>query len=77
MSRLNCLACALFLTVSLVGCASTQTARTSDAPLMQRQTQVDEDYVGYVNTVAKQRGTRVVWVNPPKKTVITPIAAVH
>lgn len=77
MSRLNCFSCAAFLTALLAGCASTQTARTSDAPLMQRQTQVDEEYVGYVNTVAKQRGTRVVWVNPPKKTVMTPIAATH
>lgn len=77
MSRLNCLSCAVFVTALLAGCASTQTARTSDKTLMQRQTQVDEEYVGYVNTVAKQRGTRVVWVNPPTRTVVTPIAAAH
>ncbi len=75
MRRLNYLSCAFFLTVSLVGCASTQTARTSDKTLMQLQTDVDEVYVGYVNAIARQRGTEVMWVNPPKKRMSGPIAA--
>jgi hypothetical protein len=28
---------------------------------------VDGKYVAVVEHIAKQRGTRVVWVNPPKK----------
>ena len=48
-----------------------------DAPLMQRETQIDQVYVAYVDGVAKQRGTRVVWVNPPKRTVIKPIASTN
>ena len=75
MSRPNSLSCAVFLTVLLSGCASTQTARMSDKTLMQRQTDVDEVYVGYVNAIAKQRGTAVMWVNPPKKRMSGPIAA--
>ncbi|WP_155944728.1 hypothetical protein [Pseudoxanthomonas sp. Root630] len=75
MSRLNCLSCAVFLTVLLSACASTQTARSSDKTLMQRQTDVDEVYVGYVNTVAKLRGTRVMWVHLPKKKAPETIAA--
>jgi hypothetical protein len=75
MSRLNCFTCALFLVAVLSGCASTQTARSSDKTLIQRQTDIDEVYVGYVNTIAKQRGTEVMWVNPPKKRVSSPIAS--
>ncbi|WP_448673020.1 hypothetical protein [Pseudoxanthomonas mexicana] len=75
MSRLNVLV--VVLSVSLVsGCASTRTAVAPDSPTWApRQTQVDERYVSYVNALAKQRGTRVYWVNPPVKTVTGPIAA--
>jgi hypothetical protein len=44
---------------------------------MQRATEVDTLYVGYVDAFAKRRGTRVLWVNPPKKTVMTPIASAN
>lgn len=75
MSRLTVLV--VVLSVSIVsGCASTRTAVTPNAPTWApRQTQVDERYVSYVNALAKQRGTRVYWVNPPLKTVTGPIAA--
>lgn len=77
MSRSIIVGCMVVLAGSLAGCASTQTARAPDRPPMQRETQVDAQYVGYVNTVAKQRGTRVVWVNPPTKTFVKPIASVN
>jgi len=76
MSRLSSFACIVFATGLLSGCASTQTANTQYKSMM-RQTQIDQEYVGYVNAIAKQRGTRVVWVNPPEKDVPAPIAAIH
>ncbi|KAF1726868.1 hypothetical protein [Pseudoxanthomonas japonensis] len=76
MKRSSFLCIALVIAGSLAGCASTQSAR-QDKPLMQRATEVDVLYVGYVDAFAKRRGTRVVWVNPPKKTVVTPIASTN
>jgi len=76
MKRLSLLCCTLLVAALSAGCASTQSAM-QDAPLMQRETQVDKVYVHYVDAVAKQRGTRVLWVNPPKRTVVTPIASAN
>lgn len=62
----------------LVGCASTKTAYR-DTPAHQRgagfTSQVDERYVAMVENIAKQRGTRVMWVNKPTKRVNTVAAA--
>ncbi len=77
MSRFILMGCMVVLVGSLAGCASTQTAGSPGKTLMQRETQVDEQYVGLVNTIAKQRGTRVIWVNPPKKTVFKSIASAN
>jgi hypothetical protein len=64
--------------VLLVGCASTKTAYR-DAPPQQRAAgssiEVDERYVALVENIAKQRGTRVMWVNKPHKRVNTVAAA--
>lgn len=64
--------------VLLVGCASTKTAYR-DAPPQQRtagsSTEVDERYVAIVESIAKQRGTQVMWVNKPTKRVNTVAAA--
>ena len=76
MIRLSSLACAAFLISLLAGCASTQTADTQPRSMM-RVTQVDQAYVGYVNAIAKQRGTRVLWVNPPMKEVPMQVATAH
>lgn len=76
MKRLSLLCCALVLAALSTGCASTQSAM-HDKPLMQRDTEVDKVYVTYVDNVAKQRGTRVFWVNPPKRTVVKPIASAN
>ncbi len=75
MSRLSVFF--VVLSVSIVsGCASAPTAVAPKEPTwVPRQTQVDERYVSYVNALAKQRGIRVYWVNPPLKTVTGPIAA--
>lgn len=75
MRRLSVLVLVLSISAA-AGCASTPTAAAPDAPTWTpRQTQVDERYVSYVNAVAKQRGTRVYWVNPPTKTQMQPVAA--
>ncbi|WP_296280749.1 hypothetical protein [Pseudoxanthomonas sp.] len=75
MSRLDRFSSALFLAVLLSGCASTRTASTADKVLMQPRSDVDAVYVGYVNAIAKQRGTEVMWVNPPKKRVSASVAS--
>lgn len=60
----------------LTGCASTQKTAYGDAPPQSHETIVQDDrYVVLVETIAKQRGTRVVWVNPPKKRVSDPVAS--
>lgn len=56
--------------VLLVGCASTKTAYRDAPPQPQAAgstIEVDERYVAVVESIAKQRGTRVVWVNKPHK----------
>lgn len=62
----------------LAGCASTKTAYR-DAPPQQRiagsTIVVDDHYVALVENIAKQRGTRVMWVNKPTKRVNTVAAA--
>jgi hypothetical protein len=54
----------------LAGCASTKTAYR-DAPTHEGATsvsiKVDERYVAHVENVARQRGTKVTWVNKPVK----------
>lgn len=75
MSRLDRFFSALFLAVLLAGCASTRTASIADKALMQPRSDVDAVYVGYVNAIAKQRGTEVMWVNPPKKRVSASVAS--
>lgn len=76
MKRLSLPCCALVLAALSSGCASTQSAM-HDRSLMQRDTEIDKVYVNYVNTVAKQRGTRVYWINPPKRTVIKSVASAN
>ena len=59
--------------LALVGCASTQTARIAP-PAVPGAVVMDDRYVSMVDNIAKQRGTVVVWINPPKKQV--PVVAV-
>jgi len=54
----------------LAGCASTQHAAYGDSPRHTEDNIVqDGQYVALVEHIAKQRGVRVVWVNPPRKRV--------
>jgi hypothetical protein len=58
----------------LTACASTGTAYEKAPP--QHETVVtDNVYVAVVEQIAKQRGTRVMWVNPPKKRIVEPVAS--
>ncbi len=57
----------------LTACASTGTAYEK-APAQHETVVTDNVYVAVVEHIAKQRGTRVVWVNPPKKRVVEPVA---
>lgn len=54
----------------LSACANTQYVAKPAPPTESAPTStsdVDGKYVAVVEHIAKQRGTRVVWVNPPKK----------
>lgn len=54
----------------LTACANTHYVTKSSAPAAPAEAStgdVDGKYVAVVEHIAKQRGTRVVWVNPPKK----------
>ena len=52
----------------LAGCASTHEVAQHPATVHPEGSIVeDQVYVAVVEKIAKQRGTRVVWVNPPKK----------
>lgn len=65
----------LSLGLLLVGCASTQKTTYHDAQPLPRTTassRVDEKYVAYVESVARRRGTQVMWVNTPQKRVPRP-----
>ena len=73
--RISLTAVALVL---LSACASTQKTAYGDAPTRQVETVVqDHLYVAAVEKMARQRGTRVVWVNPPKKKVVETVAVSH
>jgi len=57
----------------LAACASTGTAYEK-APAQHETVVTDNTYVATVEYIAKQRGTRVMWVNPPKKRIVEPVA---
>lgn len=57
----------------LSACASTGTAYEK-APMQHESVVTDNVYVAVVEHIAKQRGTRVMWVNPPKKRIVEPVA---
>ncbi len=68
-------AVASFGLLLLSACASTQKTAYGDAPPQTRESVVaDERYVAMVENIAKQRGTRVMWVNIPRKRVVEPVA---
>ena len=52
------------LVLLLAACASTETAMH---PASQTSITQDGTYVAVVENIAKKRGVRVVWVNPPDK----------
>ena len=52
----------------LTACASTGTAYEK-APAQHESVVTDDAYVAVVEYIAKHRGTRVMWVNPPKKRI--------
>lgn len=58
----------------LAACASTGTAYEK-APAQHENVVTDNLYVAVVEHIAKQRGTRVVWVNPPKKRTVEHVAS--
>lgn len=50
--------------VVLAGCASDGSARLNRHEGVMRN---DAEYIGAVEQIARRRGVRVVWMNPPEK----------
>lgn len=48
----------------LAACASS--GGTSSAPPAQRQLTAEEQYIAYVERIAKRRGIHLTWINPPR-----------
>jgi hypothetical protein len=68
-----------FATVSvalllLTSCASTGTAYEK-APVQNDEVMTDMVYIAAVENLAKHHGTEVMWVNPPKKRIVGPVAS--
>ncbi len=57
----------IMLPVVLTGCASSSMVKTETPQHAPQKISLDKDYVGAVNTLARQRGVRVTWVNPPTR----------
>ncbi len=49
----------------LAACASTGGA-ASAPPLQQRTLTAEQQYIAYVERIAKRRGIQLTWVNPPR-----------
>ena len=49
----------------LAACASTA-GTTSAPPPEQRQLTAEQQYIAYVERIAKRRGIHLTWVNPPR-----------
>lgn len=61
---------ALSATALMVGCASTPAPSVSYSPRYEAvDFEVDHQKMNVVDNKARQRGVRVVWVNPPVKRV--------
>ncbi len=58
----------------LSACASTGTAYEK-APAQHENVVTDSVYITVVERIAMRRGTRVMWVNPPSKRVVEPVAS--
>ena len=56
----------------LSACASTGTAYEK-APTQRENMVTNNAYVAVVEHIARQRGTRVLWINPPKTRVVEPV----
>lgn len=48
----------------LVACASS--GGTASAPPTQQQLTAEQQYIAYVERIAKRRGIHLTWVNPPR-----------
>ncbi len=57
----------VMLPVVLAGCASSSMVKTEAPQHAPQKITLDKDYVGAVNMVARQRGVRVTWINPPTR----------
>lgn len=54
-----------FAVMLLGACAGTREMTSTGAPASQPELTTNELYIAYVEEIAKRRGTRVTWVNPP------------
>ena len=71
MKALSEIAILSFGLLLVAGCASTHAAYRDTQPQSRTaaSSRVDAQYVAYVESVARHRGTQVMWVNMPQKRV--------
>ncbi len=58
---------ALIASLALVGCASAPSGRTALPASDLASKRLDSERIARVESAARQSGTKVVWVNPPRK----------
>ncbi|MBD9478145.1 hypothetical protein [Pseudoxanthomonas sp. PXM02] len=65
MSAMIRLAVVVSICGLLVSCASTG-GTASAPPPEQRQLTAEQQYIAYVERIAKRRGIHLTWINPPR-----------
>ncbi|WFC40864.1 hypothetical protein [Pseudoxanthomonas sp. SE1] len=65
MNTMLRLAVVLSVCALLAACASTR-GTASSSPPVQRQLTAEQQYIAYVERIAKRRGIHLTWVNPPR-----------
>lgn len=65
MNTMLRLAIASSVLTLLAGCAASR-EMTSSPPPAQRELTAEQQYIAYVERIAKRRGIHLTWVNPPR-----------
>ena len=74
MNKFPKIAAVLFVVLLLPACASTPKTAYGNTSVPNDAVVVDARYVALVESLAKQRGTKVMWVNTPKKRMMATAA---
>lgn len=67
MNKLSLCLCLALLVMLLGACATTPDREQIERDVQAAYNPFDADYVETVNRAANRLGTRVIWVNPPRR----------